>query len=69
MNKWISVENRLPEHSDNYLIWMEDHSKQFAFPPAHYHDIYYYSMINERFKLDHDGQQIKYWMPLPEPPE
>lgn len=60
--KWISVEDRLPENDDNYLVFTSDRNeKEIA---TYYGDGEW---------LTHDLINliplVTHWMPLPEPPE
>ena len=56
---WISVEDRLPEKSDYFIVYKNDGRMAVA-------------RFQSRGKRTHWGKgncKITHWMPLPEPPE
>ena len=60
MPRWISVEERLPEHMDDVLVWV-----------GGLVEVGCYDESNECWELYTyvgDGS-VTYWMPLPEPPK
>ena len=69
MCNWISVEERLPEEQDDYLIVLEIGSNQIV-EIGYYlkeyglcvHDVYRYTDYKISYKITH-------WMPVPEPPK
>ncbi len=54
MNDWISVKDRMPDKDGRYLV-VEDHHGLWVGVS---------SMRNGSFDME-----VKWWMPLPEPPE
>ena len=73
--KWISVEDRLPEKGDSYLVVVKEkypHEAKWnvhvdvASNYGHYIDDYW-----DTFNDWDEGQEvhITHWMPLPEPPK
>lgn len=65
MSDWISIEERLPERSDTYLVYLgdEDHSvisiADFVSKNGGW-DIF------EKYYI---GCTVTHWMPLPSPPK
>ena len=70
LSNWISVKDRLPKETDNYLTltWFEE-EQEYGYDVITY-DISTkkWLKINMDFRLE-DVPNVKYWMPLPEPPE
>lgn len=62
---WISVTERLPEESGDYLIYVVGGEfKQWSMVTmAYYYKMFYYDYAEPNF------DQITHWMPLPEPPD
>ena len=58
-NKWISVDERLPEENVRVLVWLKD-------------DVQRYTHIDTDRRLHaiwvRWGENVTHWMPLPEPP-
>lgn len=65
MSKWISVEDRLPDHSGWYIVTGTyiDYELAYFNPQFGWDDIYNYSEIGE-----HVNYEITHWIPLPELP-
>lgn len=69
-NKWIPVDERLPEKEGTYLIFTDIH-----FIPDHVDDCDHYEGVEvSGFSPDfgfvsNNGIYAKFWMPLPEPPK
>ena len=57
-NKWISVDERLPEKTDEYLIVKNGKIT-----------IGYFSAEYKKFALWNRDQKVTHWQPLPEPPK
>lgn len=61
---WISVDDRLPGETDNYLVVF-----------CHYTNVMRYSSVDGWIWLDgkcvssNDNDDITHWQPLPEPPK
>ena len=70
--KWISVEERLPEKEGDYLVWNKDQKKIeirfFHRLPPHY-PVESHPEIREYFGNFADYKRITHWMPLPEAPK
>lgn len=68
MNKWISVEDRLPAETGAYLCATLDKAEGIT-------DIFIHSfwVIEHRDSINKFGckpyQKVTHWMPLPEPPK
>jgi len=58
--KWISVEDKLPEESESYLVYLGNRGYINKI------DVDYYSTLLGTFA---NGNDVTHWMPLPEPPE
>ena len=56
-NRWISVEDRLPDEDDKCLVWNGHHI---------FVAIYWGDGV---WKFDSYACEITHWMPLPEPPK
>jgi hypothetical protein len=59
MSKWISVEDRLPDNNDVYLVYPSDN-----FHVSFYGAAVEKFAITTLYKID-----VTHWMPLPPPPE
>ncbi len=57
-NRWISVEDRLPDDDDSYLVWNGNH----IFVAIYWGD-------GEWMFDSHATHEVAHWMPLPEPPK
>ena len=57
-DKWISVEDRLPEWTGWYLIYDNDSEDMCVVPYDKERDIWFWG-----------GIELTHWMPLPEPPK
>lgn len=57
---WISVDERMPEHKRWVLVW----TRHIHHPVSCFYDYVWY-FLGGFFSKD----QVKYWMPLPEPPD
>jgi hypothetical protein len=70
LNKWISVEDRLPEVTDEYLIWPEVEFMNY-FNTAEYNTVAERWEITEHNQYGQDTCEVSptHWMPLPEPPQ
>lgn len=72
MNEWISVEERLPESYEHVLVWYTyyrygDYNCDYnTYAIAYY--VKNYNMWGSPDPLG-SNPRIKYWMPLPKPPE
>jgi hypothetical protein len=65
--EWISIEERLPNKSDDYLVYYEKTYLPMSFS-AKWRNIC--SFIEGKWLTDEDGSEvISHWMPLPEPPD
>lgn len=68
MDKWISVEDRLPEEDgEKVLIYLGDGrmaSAEIAFPFDNPNSYMWYSFGEVEF----DDFEVSHWMPLPAPP-
>jgi hypothetical protein len=53
--EWISVNDRLPKYSGNYLVYSDDKIKIIYFDSMDFNTSYFFP--------------VYYWMPLPNPPE
>lgn len=73
--KWISVEERLPEDGDAYLVVVKEKRKNKTDWDVHVDvALNYRSYIDGYWDTFNDwceGQEvhISHWMPLPDPPE
>lgn len=70
MEQWVSVEDRLPEESENVLMHYELVNKKGIKHFATYLGFYYYG----DWKFAENGDVVKdrnvtHWMPLPQPPK
>lgn len=70
-NKWISVNDRLPENNEQVLIYsipLEIESGRKLAPMA----CYFFDKFKSYYDSDHqrfiDSTEITHWQPLPEPP-
>lgn len=65
MNKWISVEDRLPEPSESisYLVWVDGRPDYVG-----YWQLSYFN-YEDGDEPEWDYLDVTHWMPLPEPPE
>lgn len=66
MNKWISVRDKLPEKTQNCLVYYEHcyaEDDYWAIGMASYMD-----GIEEFVGIDSKYYMITHWMPLPAPP-
>ena len=79
MSEWISVEDRLPEHSCHVLVACNGGNVDATFycEDASFFDFRYGNILNRKhhgkwskhFQLARGyGYRITHWMPLPEPP-
>ena len=59
IQRWISVEEKLPEPTVNVLVRYEDGEI----------DIDAWFRMFGRFLMDNDDNRVTHWMPLPEPPK
>ena len=64
MNKWISVKERLPETSGNYLCYIK-----YSFTKVRLERVYLFLHETNNFVLEWPGEIVTHWMPLPELPE
>ena len=60
--RWISVEERLPEDDDHYLVWAHDNGAAEV-------ALYYGDGEWLTDDLENITRVITHWMPLPEPPD
>ena len=78
--KWISVEDRLPTHSDSVFIWPqvdwdevegrftgEYHSSKFKRGNRE-HEAGWYAETTDGYRSYMEFINVTHWMPLPEPP-
>jgi hypothetical protein len=65
-NKWISVDERLPEENGRYLACVN--ISHFAFENLTTIAIMAYGK-NHGFYLYNETEKVTHWMPLPEPPK
>lgn len=70
MSKWISVKDRLPNHHDMVLVWMEGKDC------PDYVSMAFWAKTEGWGWTKGDGNKandlwgtVTHWMPLPEPPE
>ena len=71
-NKWISVEDRLPETEGDYLVWNREQrriEKRFFYRLPPNYPVESYPEIREYFGNYRDYKRITHWMLLPEPPK
>lgn len=80
MSEWIDVNERLPEDSGKYLVWLGGFD-QLAFGKLA-HIAYFYSgngyfsfslntamELGKKCSTEIDKMCVTHWMPLPKPPE
>jgi len=58
--KWISVKDKLPEPLIAVLVWVDRPYQRIAMG---------WLRENNLWSLSLSGEQVKYWMPLPDSPE
>jgi hypothetical protein len=64
-NKWISVEDRLPEDNIKYLVFLPEGHLYQGIHVAHYSDKHnMWVDLDRTYLFDHPT----HWMPLPAPP-
>lgn len=63
MSKWISVDERLPEHKQNIMVLNDGVVGMCSYNMTYFFDNIYYGN-QETF-----GHNVTHWMPLPEPPK
>lgn len=59
-DKWISVKERMPEHSGEYLVSSAELGAQFVDTSFYFDDKQQWALF---------GEHLTHWMPFPEPPE
>lgn len=59
-SKWISVAERLPEESGEYLVYCGEYDGIC---------VLYYEILKTKSKLRSKWKEVTHWMPLPEPPK
>lgn len=65
MSEWISVAERLPEKSGNYLTYDRDTDYTTVLGFSKRHELFNaYDCLDETNKALH----VTHWMPLPDPP-
>ena len=57
---WVSVKDRLPETEGLHLCWTQFYEAESHYQINHWIDGRWYW---------HNNMEVRYWMPLPEPPE
>jgi len=62
MSEWISVKDRLPEHAQMALVYVE---WERMFDAWYANDVWYESNKDSKM-MEFDG--VTHWMPLPDPP-
>jgi hypothetical protein len=73
-SEWISVKDRLPERLPEgfktYIIASWSHEREFfSVTVADWRESYFQDRFGEKVLMDDGYWEIKYWMPLPSPPE
>ena len=68
-NGWISIEDRLPETSDDVLIYFENIVEEYGMIARHMGTGAYVNGHWHSDNLHHFGGTVLYWMPLPECPK
>lgn len=63
MDKWISVEDRLPLHSCRALGYQKIKTDDWVSPLSDICIVHYYESLGAFDKIS-----ITHWMPLPDPP-
>ena len=58
--RWISVEDRLPEESGHYCVMIKDATRSTEL---------YYSNSDKTWFDNDEEYAVTHWMPLPEPPK
>ena len=68
MNKWISVKDRLPDKSGQYLVhYHDDITGEYVIIREYWAKVGKFAPM-EYFEK-HTGRRAVHWMPLPEPPK
>ncbi len=66
-NKWISVEDRLPESGGKYLVhYHDDITGEYVIIREYWEKVGKFASM-EYFE-EHTGRKAMHWMPLPTPP-
>ena len=68
VDRWISVEDRLPEGTATVLVW---YTSNTLFGLSEGYGLSWYSPTAKWYKNELNGENIavRYWQPLPEPPK
>lgn len=61
---WVSVEDRLPEEWDNYLVSFKKTTGELTYHPYHK-----WCWIGEDGYVMEYNLSVTHWMPLPQPPK
>jgi hypothetical protein len=64
-SEWISVEDRLPEERDCYIVWDSQYDSAFQAT----FDVDYQEFISSFDKEKFKDACVTHWRPLPAPPE
>ncbi len=65
-NEWISVDERLPEIDEEYLLYVYDEDIE-----QYFHSVGYFEKSKKVFNTDLciEMKSILFWKPLPQPPK